>query len=309
MTRRRVGGQSLAVWALLAGVLVVASGCFTSTRRTQRTLRNQEAAQLLDSLAARAPEWQTLGLRLDAEASGMGNSGSFTMNVRMAKDSVIWMSITYGVEAARVLLTPDSVMVMNKLPGNRYVYLGNYDALERAVQAPVSFELVQSLLLGQPLLMDPDNEAYVSKIQQGHHVLMTRYDRNVRRLVGADDKELRPDDSLAIVVEDRRAERLLGKADEDEELLVKRYWIDGETYDPVRDVIDDLLRGRTIQVFRDDVEVTELGRLANRIRMEARGPEGQFDATFEVRRRRPGRAYDFPFTIPENFERRTSLDR
>ena len=41
----------------------------------------------------------------------MGQTGTFTLNVRMARDSVIWMSISpaLGVEAARVLLTPDSV--------------------------------------------------------------------------------------------------------------------------------------------------------------------------------------------------------
>jgi hypothetical protein len=41
--------------------------------------------------------------------------------------------------------------------------------------------------------------------------------------------------------------------------------------------------------------------------MTAKGPEGLFDALIYTKRRRAGRAYDFPFTIPDGFERRTEL--
>jgi hypothetical protein len=41
--------------------------------------------------------------------------------------------------------------------------------------------------------------------------------------------------------------------------------------------------------------------------MVATGPEGLFDARIDTKRRRIGRAYDFPFSIPEGFERRTEL--
>ena len=50
-----------------------------------------------------------------------------------------------------------------------------------------------------------------------------------------------------------------------------------------------------------------MGRLPSRVRMTAQGPEGLFDALIYTKRRRAGRAYDFPFSIPEDFERRTEL--
>ena len=92
-----------------------------------------------------------------------------------------------------------------------------------------------------------------------------------------------------------------------EDLLVRRYWLDGKTYDPVQDVIDDLLRSRTVRVERSDFDDTDLGRMPARVRMTAKGPEGLFDALIYTKRRRTGRAYDFPFAIPEDFERRTEL--
>jgi len=296
---------------------LTANGCLTGRRAATATLPVREASVLLNDLDARRADWNTLGLRLESTASAMGKAGTFTLNVRMARDSVIWMSISpaLGVEAARILLTPDSVQVMSKLPGSRFVFQGNYNQLEDAVQAPVSFDLMQDLLLGQPLMMNPEGEEYVSRVDGDRYVLMSKYDRNVRKLVGTDDKELSPDDSLSIVAKDKKAERLLEKAekkaekkdDVSEELLVKRFWMDGTTYDPVQDVIDDLLRSRTVRVERSDFDETELGRLPSRVRMTAKGPEGVFDALIYTKRRRPGRAYDFPFSIPDDFERRTEL--
>jgi hypothetical protein len=296
---------------------LTATGCLTGRRAATATLPVREASVLLNDLDARRADWNTLGLRLESTASAMGKAGTFTLNVRMARDSVIWMSISpaLGVEAARILLTPDSVQVMSKLPGSRFVFQGNYNQLEDAVQAPVSFDLMQDLLLGQPLMMNPEREEYVSKVDGDRYVLMSKYDRNVRKLVGTDDKELSPDDSLSIVANDKKAERLLEKAekkaekkdDVSEELLVKRFWVDGKTYDPVQDVIDDLLRSRTVRVERSDFDETELGRLPSRVRMTAIGPEGVFDALIYPKRRRAGRAYDFPVSIPDDFERRTEL--
>ena len=301
---------------MLAMVWMGATGCLTG-RRATTALPLREAPELLGELDARDAEWNTLGLRLESTASAMGKTGTFTLNVRVARDSVIWMSISpaLGVEAARVLLTPDSVQVLSKLPGSRFVFQGNYAMLEEAVQAPVSFDLVQDLILGRPLMMNRELDEYVGKVDGDRYVLMSKYDRNVRKLVGTDDKELSPDDSLSIVAKDKKAERLLEKAEKKaekneadaDELLVKRYWLDGENFDPVKDVVDDLLRSRTVKVERSDFDDTDMGRLPSRVRMTAKGPEGLFDALIYTKRRRAGRAYDFPFSIPEDFERRTEL--
>ena len=133
--------------------------------------------------------------------------------------------------------------------------------------------------------------------------------------MGTDDKGFAPGDSLAIVAKEKKAERLLEKAERKAEkkdvaadkLVVKRYWLDGVTFDPVKDVIDDLLQFRTVTVERENFEDTELGRLPNTVRMTVTSPDGDFDSVFETKRRRTGRAYDFPFSIPEGFERRTTL--
>ena len=314
---RRFKRGGILTWSTAGLVWFSLSGCWIGQKTTTATLPERPAIELMAELEQRDNDWTTLGLRLESTASAMGQTGTFTLNVRMARDSVIWMSISpaLGVEAARVLLTPDSVQVMSKLPGNRFVFQGNYEMLEEAIQAPVNFQLVQDLLVGDPLLMNPSDEDYLSNIDGDRYVLTSKYRRHVRKLVGSDDKELVPMDSLSIVLPDKKAERLLEKAEKKAEkkddisdaLWVKRYWLDGKTYDPVLDVIDDLLLSRSIRVERSDFEDTDMGRLPSRVRMTAQSPDGLFDALIYTKRRRGGRAYDFPFNIPEDFERRSEL--
>lgn len=285
------------------------TGCRSGGQALQASLPPKPAEALLQELDARAPEWTTMGIRMESTASAMGRSGSFSLNVRVARDSVIWMSISpaLGVEAARVLLTPDSVQVLSKLPGARFVFQGNYGMLEEALQSPVSFSMVQDLILGRPLLMDRTKDTFESQVQGQEHVLLTKYDRKLRKLIGLEGKEMAPDDSVTIVAKEKKAERLIEKVGDGDGLLVKRYWLDGVTYDPVKDVVDDLVNHRSIRVERTGFEDTEIGRLPSRVHMVATGPEGLFDARIDTKRRRIGRAYDFPFSIPEGFERRTEL--
>ena len=92
----------------VALVWVTATGCLTGRRATVASLPLREAPELIEELEKRDSDWSTLGVRFESTASAMGKAGTFTLNVRVARDSVIWMSISpaLGVEAARVLLTP-----------------------------------------------------------------------------------------------------------------------------------------------------------------------------------------------------------
>ena len=63
---------------------------------------------------------------MSADVKANGASEDFTLSVRMARDSAIWVSLSpaLGVELARILLTPDSVQLISKVPMNKFVYMG-----------------------------------------------------------------------------------------------------------------------------------------------------------------------------------------
>ena len=94
---------------------------------------------------------------------------SSTVSIRMKKDSVIWVSVQpgLGIEAARVMLTQDSVYIVNRLQ-KKYV-AADYAFLRNKLQVDVSFELLQAILLGNYQAQGAEkalNEGDMQHVQQ-----------------------------------------------------------------------------------------------------------------------------------------------
>lgn len=71
-----------------------------------------------------------------------------TMHVRIKRNQAIWISLTatfLNVEGARVLITPDSVKIMNKLQGEYIAKPFNY--IHRYTGDGISFGILQDLLM------------------------------------------------------------------------------------------------------------------------------------------------------------------
>lgn len=82
-----------------------------------------------------------------------------TANIRMKKDSIIWISVTpgFGIEAARGLITRDSLVFINRL--NREYAAYNFKDLSREFNFDINFDLVQAVLLGNMLVaIDPGDK-------------------------------------------------------------------------------------------------------------------------------------------------------
>lgn len=78
-----------------------------------------------------------------------GDQGA-NVNLRMRKDSVIWLSASLlGIEGGRLYITRDSVQVIDKL--HREYYSGDFAYLSQRLNVPVTFDMLQALLLGNYL--------------------------------------------------------------------------------------------------------------------------------------------------------------
>jgi len=111
-----------------------------------------------------------------------GNSNDVTLNIRIRKDQEIWVSVTAiaGIEVARALITPDSILVMNKLQS---VYLRKpFSYIHKYTGNQVNYQTLESLLTGNaiPELL---NEQADLKVENGNTVLNGDLQELVYRLV------------------------------------------------------------------------------------------------------------------------------
>ncbi|MBL7699214.1 MAG: DUF4292 domain-containing protein [Chitinophagaceae bacterium] len=98
-------------------------------------------------------------VKVDFEGSD-GKKNDFNAFIRLRKDSAIWVSINalLGFEAFRVLITPDSVKVINKL--DKVVQLRSVSYLKEITKLPFSFQELQDLLVGNPIYFSDNIVSY-----------------------------------------------------------------------------------------------------------------------------------------------------
>lgn len=89
-----------------------------------------------------------------------GKTTDVNINIRIKKDSAIWVSLNalLGIEAARVLITPDSVKLINKL--DKKIQEQSVSYLQELVNLPLEFKALQDILLGNAVYFDDNVVAY-----------------------------------------------------------------------------------------------------------------------------------------------------
>ncbi|MFD2514716.1 DUF4292 domain-containing protein [Pontibacter locisalis] len=100
------------------------------------------------------------------------------VSLRIKKDSVIWVSVQpgLGIEAARMMLTQDSVFMMNRLQ-KEYIAT-DYRFLRNKLNVDLDFEVLQAILLGNYQSQGSEkvmDEGNLQHIQQARENLLFDY--------------------------------------------------------------------------------------------------------------------------------------
>lgn len=87
----------------------------------------------------------------------------FNAFLRMKKDSAIWVSViaALNIEAFRVMITPDSIVVLDKI--NRTVQRKPFSYLKEITKVPFDFNTLEDLIMGNPVYLDNKVVAYAEQ--------------------------------------------------------------------------------------------------------------------------------------------------
>jgi hypothetical protein len=116
---------------------------------TKAITKPSSAFSLNDSILSHRFSFQTLSSKVKADfKTSEGLDISLIITMRAVHDSAIWMSISpgLGVEAARVLLTRDSIKVLDKL--HQEYAAETYDYMRKFTEADVNYDVLQNIFTG-----------------------------------------------------------------------------------------------------------------------------------------------------------------
>lgn len=291
---------------MLLILLVLFSGCRSKKNAvTQEPLRDRSAGYLLKRYERNEFKYNWMGMKIDAEYKSLGETQGFKANVRMKRDSVVWFSISpaLGIEVFRVRITQDSLSYVSKIPDNKYYFTGPYEVLNEIVKTDLDFDMLQEILVGNAIGLEKDEGKFRTEVNDNKYLLISKYKRRVRRVVGIDDRKLDPNDTITVNPNDRRFQRAVRRKEED--LIVSRYWLEPENFRLVRSIFDDLLRQRTVTIEYSDFKQEEEQTYPTHCKMHVRDANGEISIEYDVIRIALNKAYETDLDVPDDFERRT----
>lgn len=293
---------------LILTLLIVLPSCRKTkdSTATREPLKERSAGSLLRRYERNQFQYTWVGMKLDADFITMGESQGFKASVRMKKDSAIWISISpaLGIEVFRVLITQDSVKYISKIPDNKYYYMGGFETISELARIDLDFDMLQDILIGNAIGLEKDEGKFRSSVDNYLYLLTSKYRRKVRRVVGVDDRKLSPNDTIIVNPNDPKYQKTIRKAD-DENLIVSRYWLDPESFRMVRSVFNDLINQRAVDINYSEFKMEGEQYYPSSCVMKMKDATQQQELRFKITRIATDKSYDFPFEIPDDFERKT----
>ncbi len=141
----------------------------------------KELVAILIPLADRKINFKTFDGKAKASFQNGSDKVEFNAGIRMQKDSVIWVSVNaLGglVQVARLLITPDSIYLVNYL--QREVTLLPTSEASKLLPADVNFDMLQSLIIGN-LVADKGIPTDAADIEDAWSLQLE--DRKYRQLI------------------------------------------------------------------------------------------------------------------------------
>jgi hypothetical protein len=98
-------------------------------------------------------------------------SQSFSVNGRIKKDSVIWLSVSpgLGIEAVRCLILKDSVLILDRINNKLHAY--GFSFINNALKTTLTFENLQALLLGNLAFKSASGDQLLQQGDTGYWLL------------------------------------------------------------------------------------------------------------------------------------------
>ena len=162
-------------WILFSGVLFLTS-CKSKQVISNQNIPEKSSRFLLKKMNQQEVKVDWFSAKAKLKYSDQYERIGATANIRIRKDSLLWMNIKKaGVEAFRVKITTDSIYLINRLE-KEYMVEG-LDFVEKRFGLPADFNAIQRILFGNALFIS--DQKLDSKIKDNQYYLNAEED-NIR---------------------------------------------------------------------------------------------------------------------------------
>jgi hypothetical protein len=256
-------------------IFFAAQSCSKNNVKTQKKLPHKSTSYLVEQLQENELKCDWFSAKLGVEFESDKMSDSFKIHVRLHKDSAIWISATYySVEAARFLITPDTVKFMDR-KNNKY-FIGDFVYINEKFNVELDFESLQSLILGNGVDI-AEFEKLKSYPANGLYHISSIGKRKQRKADKKGDDKAKT--AVALTVS-----------------------LSPETYKVSRLILQDFTQHKSLKADFEKYQKLDGQLVPERIKLNIVA-EKNLDATIEYLKVTLNNPVKFSFTIPEKYEK------
>lgn len=223
--------------------------------------------------------------RFTANFSVDGISKNFNGSIKIEKDSIIWIDITaiVGIPVARLLITPDSVKVIDRL--KKTYFIDDFDFFSEKLNMDLDFYSFQSILTNSIFKIDNEEKekafirSFNGKIIDNKYVFISEKAKKI-------DRKLKKDK--------------LKKLDR---FNYQRIDIDPSLMRITDILVKEFDASRDISIKYRDFTVFENRKFPQRLGFEVKDPKHSISCNIKFNKLTFAEDLRFSFTIPEKYER------
>lgn len=145
----------------------------------------QMVKSLLNKVDSNKLDFKTFSAKVGVDYKG-GDGKKYDVNahIRMYRDSAIWISANalLGIEAMRVLVTKDSVKLLDKI--NKIYTARSIDYLQEVTSLPLDLYTLQDLIIGNPVFIDSNVVSYSMRPAETSFLSIGNWFKNLVTLNG-----------------------------------------------------------------------------------------------------------------------------
>jgi hypothetical protein len=180
--------------AAVAGVSFVSLNACKTVRKSAAappvvlTGKTRAVSEVVDSVMANQMDFNWLSAKAQVDYTDKsGETNSFDVNIRMRKDSAIWISITplLGIEAARALINKDSIVLLDRV--HKQWRVRKFDYLGELLRTDIDFNMIQAVVLGNFFAYQKNDKIRSYYEEEPYAILSTLNKRQARRAMEEKD--------------------------------------------------------------------------------------------------------------------------
>lgn len=242
-------------------------------KELKEPIRDNGAEYLLGKLKTNEVKYTWLNAKFTSDIVLDKKSIPMSGMIRLKRDSIIWISLSpvMGIELARIIITNDSVKVLNRLESTYYI--GSFKYVDKIINADYDFDMIQAFLTGNDVSYY-ENDKFKSLVENKTYLLSTIGRRKIKKTL----------------------------TEQNPQQLTEDIWLCPETFRISKVKINEFKVNRKFEIEYDDFQRTSEQLFPYKFNIKISG-EKNISVDLKYTRVTLDEVQEFPFSIPEKYQR------